>query len=80
MGNLQALQNGSSLQGNQTIQGAPQTAPAKEAPTPIVNVPVQVATVISPEDVRETFRGREGDTIILEALQRNKTSVSKILR
>lgn len=80
VGNLQALQNGSSLQGNQTIQGAPQTAPAKEAPAPIVNVPVQVAAVISPEDVRETFRGREGDTIILEALQRNKTSVSKILR
>lgn len=77
VGNLYALQNGANIQGN--VQGqAPLSAPQVNV-SPNVNVPVNVVAVGSREEALSALRGREGETIILDAIKNNRSTISKTL-
>lgn len=73
VGNLQRLQDGN-------VQGAFNTPQSVQQAPPVVNVAApQVLIVDSKESALSAFRGSEGDVIFMEKIERNGTTIARVL-
>lgn len=73
--NLNRLQNGNQIQGVPDKQRAAQAAPA-----PVVNTNTTVMLVPSKDAALAAMKGREGEIVMLEMIENNKTTVARLLQ
>lgn len=77
VGNLQALQEGRSVQGIPASGGRNQQA---AQPAPIVNVaPPNIIMVSSMQQALSAMKGSEGEAIIMEQIEKNGTTVARLI-